>query len=186
VVVGHSMGGMVLARFCAEHPAARARRIDHAVFLATSAWPLHPVAVGTAAHHAVVSALTAPLAAGRPYPWNDTAVSRLALRTAFGPRATGRTVDDLRRYMAEMGQRSLLESLQAIAGHSVLDELGDVDLPATVVVGTRDRLTPPRHARALAAALPHARLELLEGTGHQVMQEDPRRLSDLLREIAGA
>ncbi|GAA3360703.1 hypothetical protein GCM10017744_044370 [Streptomyces antimycoticus] len=33
--------------------------------------------------------------------------------------------------------------------------IGELTMPTAVIVGTADRLTPPEHADALAAALPH-------------------------------
>jgi pimeloyl-ACP methyl ester carboxylesterase len=42
------------------------------------------------------------------------------------------------------------------------------DLPALVVHGADDPLFPPEHGRALAAAIPGARLLELEGMGHEV------------------
>jgi pimeloyl-ACP methyl ester carboxylesterase len=49
--------------------------------------------------------------------------------------------------------------------------LADVDLPAVVLVGRRDRLTPPRLGRAVAAAIPGARFEVLPGAGHMLPLE---------------
>jgi pimeloyl-ACP methyl ester carboxylesterase len=42
------------------------------------------------------------------------------------------------------------------------------DLPALVVHGTEDPLFPPAHGRALAEAIPGARLVELEGVGHEL------------------
>ena len=43
--------------------------------------------------------------------------------------------------------------------------------PSAVLVGDRDRLCPPRHARAIAAALPDAEVVLLPGAGHMITYE---------------
>jgi pimeloyl-ACP methyl ester carboxylesterase len=51
-----------------------------------------------------------------------------------------------------------------------------VDVPALVLVGSKDRLTPPWHARRLAATL-RAELLVLPGCGHMVMLERPGELA---------
>jgi pimeloyl-ACP methyl ester carboxylesterase len=51
-------------------------------------------------------------------------------------------------------------------------ELGRITAPTQVVHGTADRLVPPRAGRDTAAAIPGARLELIDGMGHDL----PRQL----------
>jgi 3-oxoadipate enol-lactonase len=62
-------------------------------------------------------------------------------------------------------------------------------VPALVMVGENDRMTPPAAAVALAADLPQARLEVLEGAGHFPMMEEHeefnRRLEAFAREVLG-
>ena len=58
--------------------------------------------------------------------------------------------------------------------------LPEVDVPAVVVVGTRDQLTPVSHARRLAELLPDARLEVLPDAGHMANMEQPAAFNDAL------
>ncbi|HEX9548597.1 MAG TPA: alpha/beta fold hydrolase, partial [Acidimicrobiales bacterium] len=58
--------------------------------------------------------------------------------------------------------------------------LAHVQLPATVIVGSRDTLTPPRLGRALAAALPHATLVEVPDMGHMLPLEIPDQVADLI------
>lgn len=55
-----------------------------------------------------------------------------------------------------------------------------IDCPTLVVVGEADGLTPPEHACELAAALPRAELELIEGAGHLPTLETPERVTTRL------
>ena len=56
-----------------------------------------------------------------------------------------------------------------------------LDLPVTVLHGTRDRLVRPAAGRATAKAIPGARLRMFEGMGHDL----PRKLwPDFVDEIA--
>ena len=51
-------------------------------------------------------------------------------------------------------------------GTPVRDRLGEIGVPAVVVHGTDDPAFPLEHGRALAAAIPGARLLALDGFGH--------------------
>jgi pimeloyl-ACP methyl ester carboxylesterase len=53
-----------------------------------------------------------------------------------------------------------------------------------VVVGSRDLLTPPRLGRAIAAAIPGARLVEVPGAGHMLPYEEPDLLTALILEAA--
>ena len=58
--------------------------------------------------------------------------------------------------------------------------LASLGVPTTVVVGSRDILTPPRLGRGLAAAIPGARLIELPGAGHMLPYEEPDRLAEII------
>ena len=61
--------------------------------------------------------------------------------------------------------------------------LGDIDVPTLVVVGAEDVLTPPAAARAMAEAIPGARLETIEGAGHVSNLERPAAFNYVLGEF---
>ena len=64
-----------------------------------------------------------------------------------------------------------------------------LQVPTLVTWGTRDRLVDPALAPRLAAVLPRARLQLLEGVGHVAQLESPepvaRAVLSLAEEVAG-
>jgi len=189
VVVGHSMGGMALARFCTDHHRMLHHRCRGLVFLSTSA---APVALGTIAGGGVglVELVQRAAIAGMEsprwnYAWPDTNLSALAVRTSFGRHASGAAVDQVRRMLSEVDPRTTAEAGRAIAEHDVRDDLAHVDLPSIVVVGSADLLTPPVHARGVVAAVPGAELRVLDGVGHQVMQEAPVELAAIIEELTG-
>lgn len=56
-----------------------------------------------------------------------------------------------------------------------------VKCPALMIVGRRDVMTPPRAAKAIAAALPDVRTTEIAGSGHALMAEKPDEVLDALR-----
>ena len=80
--------------------------------------------------------------------------------------------------------RPLLAAGRAIVDHDVRSDLAHVKVPAMVVVGSADRLTPVAQARVLADSIPGSVLRVLPGVGHQTMQEDPVRFAELVDELS--
>jgi len=62
----------------------------------------------------------------------------------------------------------------------VIPRLSEIHLPALVLVGDQDRMTPEKYGRALAGGL-EARIEVVPGAGHMLPLEAPE---DLARSIA--
>jgi pimeloyl-ACP methyl ester carboxylesterase len=187
LVVGHSMGGMALGAFCAEHREVQEERVAHLMFLATSAatMALPALAGGAVGLVNLITGHTAELLQPRLSPsWRDTDLSALLVRSVFGRHPSGKAVDEVRRMLADVDPEVARDAGRAIAAHDVRDDLTSVEVPTMVVVGDADRLTPPAHARLVAEAIPGADLRVLEGIGHQVMQEDPDALAALIDELA--
>ncbi|MGY1812228.1 alpha/beta fold hydrolase [Blastococcus sp. SYSU D00820] len=61
------------------------------------------------------------------------------------------------------------------------EELARVDVPAIVIVGDADPITPRTLGEDLAAGLPHAELTVLDGVGHLSTLEDPAGVVTALR-----
>jgi pimeloyl-ACP methyl ester carboxylesterase len=65
-----------------------------------------------------------------------------------------------------------------------LESAAKVRVPAILVLGERDLMTPARAGRELAAALPDARVVTLAGAGHMLMSERPDEVLGALRGLA--
>ncbi len=188
IVVGHSMGGMALGRFCARHEDLMVERCGALMFLDTSAAPLALPALlegSTRAQEIVRRAAYAGTARPRMrYAWPDTNTSLLMVRAAFGRQPSIEAVDDVREMLAEMDHDNLIAAGRAIVDHDVRQDLTHVKVPAMVVVGSADLLTPVGQSKVLAAAMPGSVLRVLPGVGHQTMQEAPGRFAELIDELA--
>ncbi|MFI2434839.1 alpha/beta fold hydrolase [Streptomyces sp. NPDC018693] len=187
VIAGHSMGGMTVMA-AASRPAFRAHAA--AVLLCS-----------TGSSRLVAQSTLLPLAPGRLRSRLTRRV--LASRAPLGP------VTPLARAVLKygtMGAGSAPHMVEACARivhacprrvryawSQVLDRLDldhgvrELTVPTAVVVGTADRLTPPVHARSLAAALPDcAGLTELPGLGHMTPVEAPELVTARIRELVAA
>jgi len=64
-----------------------------------------------------------------------------------------------------------------------LDLLREVDVPALVLVGSEDALSPVGDAEAMAEALPQGRLQVLPGAGHLPAVETPETFTSAVAEL---
>lgn len=181
VLGGHSMGGMTLMAAAGrpqlrEHAAALllcstgARRL-----LAESrVLPLRSARGRTRAHRLVL---------GSPMPLGPvTALSRRLLRYAtMGPGATAEQIEACARIVHACPSRVRRAWSAVLGALDLAAKVPGLTVPTAVVVGSRDRLTPPMHARELATALPHCTaLHELPGAGHMTPIEEPDAVADVL------
>jgi pimeloyl-ACP methyl ester carboxylesterase len=62
------------------------------------------------------------------------------------------------------------------AYQGALAAAAQITVPATLILGERDMMTPARAGKTLAAALPNSRIVVLPGAGHMMMVERPDEL----------
>jgi pimeloyl-ACP methyl ester carboxylesterase len=105
-------------------------------------------------------------------------------RMAFGSRPTALDLELTRSLTSAMSPTAMADLLVSLVGFDLRARLGEIRLPTRIVVGSRDLLLPPFHARRMAAGIPHAVLEVLPGCGHMVMLERPDALNDLLHRFS--
>ncbi|MGZ4727862.1 MAG: alpha/beta fold hydrolase [Acidimicrobiales bacterium] len=184
IVMGHSMGGMILGEFCRHHHDVLDERVAGLVFMSTAVSEL-VLPIMSPAVLAGAARLRRRVEAGRRVPRviSDNDRSLLVTRTAFGARPPGAAVAQATRLGAAVDERYYLPlwiDLLDYDGESALDS---VDLPALVLVGSRDTLTPVRSARRIVEHLEHGELHVMRAAGHQLTQERPREVADLLIEL---
>jgi pimeloyl-ACP methyl ester carboxylesterase len=185
IVCGHSMGGMIIGELCAHHPELVDDRVAGLVLMNTAVSHLVPGRVVSAVR-TVRRRADDRIAAGRSMPRlvGDNNRSLVATRLAFGARPSGAAVEQARRMGEEVDLRyyvPLWADLLDYDGEAALEAL---DIPALVLVGSRDRLTPPAMARRIVAHLADGELHVVPGAGHQLMQERPREVADFIAELA--
>ncbi len=196
VLVGHSMGGMTIMALADAHPElfGAGGRVAGVALLDTSAGKLASVTLGLPALMAKLHGPLLPLllrGAGHAPGLVERGRSRTSdlawiflRRAAFGSRVDPALVEFLSAMIARTRIDVIAEFYPTLMRHdkfAALDRLRDI--PAVIVCGERDVLTPPEHSREIAEALPRARLLLVPGAGHQALMEDPDLVNEALQTL---
>ncbi len=74
---------------------------------------------------------------------------------------------------AALHVESYIKTVRASAGWSRAHALADISVPVLLVFGDRDPLTPPRVGEYMRGKIAHARLEIIEDSGHLSNLEQP-------------
>jgi 3-oxoadipate enol-lactonase len=99
----------------------------------------------------------------------------------FAPTAPADVVERGRAMAAELPIPDLVATVRALAGRPDSSETASsMDVPALVLVGEADVLTPPAEAAELAGLLPSAKLVTLPEAGHLTPLETPDRFKEEL------
>ena len=76
--------------------------------------------------------------------------------------------------------------LPSMSTMDLLEGAATIEVPTTVMVGTRDALTLPKKADQIVATVPGARLVTLQNRGHMLPLEDPDSVTDeIVRAVKG-
>ena len=179
VLAGHSMGGMTIMAWAADHADELAARVRGVVFVATSA------KVGDDRVRLPLEAalMRAAVRAPRVAPGRLLS-SRTQARLLYGRDAARETVVPGVTLIQHTSLPTMGRYFLALQQHDeteALEHLGAV--PTRVLVGTADRLTPVSHARALADGIRGAQLTVLPGLGHMLTYEAPEVVADAISEL---
>lgn len=74
----------------------------------------------------------------------------------------------------------------ACDGLDIAEAIAGIRIPALVVCGADDKMTPPPLSQAIRDGIPGARLALIEGAGHFVMLENPAAFNATLTDFVGS
>jgi len=164
-VVGASMGGMIGQTLAIEHP----ERVRSLVSIMSTTGSRRVGTPTLKAYHAIL----APAPHGR-----DAYIERvLRVVKVIGSPAFPPDEAHLREVAGAMHDRShnpkgILRQIHAISSSGDRTKaLRKVQVPTTVLHGSRDPLVRPSGARATARAIPGARLRMVEGMGHDLPRE---------------
>lgn len=184
VLAGHSMGGMTVMAFADQFPELVAERVAGVFFAGTSAGKLAAVTLGLPAVGAKAFRALAP-----------GVLRALGMQVGLVERGRRVTADlfagivkhysfasEVDPSVARLAERMIestpidvvAEFYPAFSTHEKADSLNRMDgVPALVMAGAHDLLTPSEHSAEIAESLPGARLVIVPNAGHLVMLEYP-------------
>jgi pimeloyl-ACP methyl ester carboxylesterase len=181
VLAGHSMGGMTIMSLAAHRPEVMKERVRAAVLVATSARDPRGESFPQAAR--VASTFIASPIVTRAM---RSANGHRFVRGAFGADPVHSHILLTRDLFAGCDPSVRGGWLAAMTSMNLLEGIASMEVPTTVMVGSRDTLTVPARAQVIASTVPGARLITLEGRGHMLPLEDPDAVTDeIVRAVKG-
>jgi pimeloyl-ACP methyl ester carboxylesterase len=165
VVCGHSMGGAVALETCLARPA-----VASALVMIASAATLRvsrAILDAVRDHFEALPQLMGAMAFSKSTPED---VVRSSLASLF-----------------DAPRDAVLADLQACDSWGAEGRIGDLRIPVTLLLGKDDLLVPSWLGGRFGERVAHARVQVVEGAGHMVPQEQPSLVAEVLMDAsAGA
>jgi pimeloyl-ACP methyl ester carboxylesterase len=165
VLVMHSMGGFIGVRFLVENPELAARHLRGAMLVATFAGdvnrdnPQNKMQIPLI-RSGILPKLVSTDLVGKPF-----------ARTLMGDGRTDAMVESFLTMFRAQKLGPLVPILEAMVQENRYPQLGAITLPTTILVGTKDKTTPPFHTDELHRGIAGSRLVRVPGAGHTVNWE---------------
>ncbi len=194
VLAGHSMGGMTIMCLAAARPELLGDRVRGVALVSTAAGDL-ALAGNTPAERVRLKLVpkAVPVAIGgalvlerirQLLPPSHPRHRKLVRDLLYGADATDDMVVAGAEIMHATTVRAFAAFYPALGAHDKRGKLPALrQLPVEILVGEQDKLTPARHSRQLAEALPDAVLHVVPRTGHMLPQERPRLVTDAIERL---
>jgi len=175
-VLGHSFGGYVALEYALRYP----HSLSHLLLLDTGAdhrWSQEkaPEELAKRGFSPETVALTRRFFNGQIEP-REMMPALMKMGNAYNPYTGLRQMPRLLVTGLQVKLRP--EALIYSATHflkdwTVMDRLGEINVPTLVMAGRDDFIYPPEHQAELAARIPNARLVLIDRAGHNPHDERP-------------
>ena len=196
ILMGHSIGGMIILTFCKLFPAALESSVAGIVLVHTT--PTDPVRTtsGAALLTLIEKPVLVPLAyatiALSPLVWlmnwlaylNGT-VHLMNLRSSFGGTETWQQIDFSARFQPLVSPAVLARGMLAMMHYDATAVLRTITVPALVVTGDQDTTTKPSAGRTIQQGMPKASLLELSPAKHLGLIEHHYRLQGAVSAFCG-
>ena len=197
VLGGHSMGGMTIMCLAAARPELFGDRVRGVALVSTSAGDLAPAGANLAERLQLKLApglVTVGIGGARALermrqilPPTHRRHQKLVRDLLYGADATDDMVLTGAEIMHASTVRAFAAFYPALGEHDKRQELEALTgVPVEILVGADDRLTPQRHSRLLAEALPEAELHVVPRTGHMLPQERAALVTEAVERLLQA
>jgi proline iminopeptidase len=185
-MLGHSFGGYVALEYALRYPSS----LSHLLLLDTGGdhrWSQEkaPEELAKRGFNPETVALARRFFNGQIEP-REMMPALMKLGKAYNPYTGLRQMP----HLLATGLRTKLrpEALIYSATHflkdwTVMDRLGEINVPTLVMAGRDDFIYPPEHQAELAARIPNARLVLIDRAGHNPHDEQPAETIRAVRDF---
>jgi pimeloyl-ACP methyl ester carboxylesterase len=173
ILVGHSLGCLIAARYAIVAPAQIAALflISPALGYGAKKGDLIPFKVGE-----------------RIEELDRLGPEKFAKKRAWTLLADGSTRTDVlqavERAMAAVNRSGHFQAALLLASGRLLDDAANIEVPAAVIRGGLDRVTPPQNGHfvfaALQASSPRRGFRNIENAGHAICQEQPAEVAQTM------
>jgi pimeloyl-ACP methyl ester carboxylesterase len=197
ILLGHSIGGMIILTFCRLFPNALGTRVNGLVLTHTT--PIDPVR--TTAGAAFLTLIEKPVLvpmmyltiALSPLLWLMTWLSYRNgsahvsnMRSSFAGTETWEQIEFATRFQVQASPAVLARGMLGMMRYDAKDVLSRVVVPTLVVGGDRDSTTKPAASEWIQASMPHARLLMLTPAKHLGLIEHHQAYAAAVRQFAHA
>lgn len=197
ILLGHSIGGMIMLTFCRLFPKALGSRVLGLVLTHTT--PTNPVRTtsGAAFYTAIETPVLKPLMyltiALSPLVWlmnwlsyrNGTA--HLSTQSSsFCGTETWSQIEFATHFQPQASPAVLARGMLGMMRYDATATLADITVPTLVVAGDKDSTTIPKASEQIRAGIPHARLITLSPAKHLGLIEHHEEYAAAVREFAYA
>jgi len=164
VLIGHSLGAAICLTFAIRYGDAAAAVVPVGGGLRMPVNPL--ILEGLRNDAGAVIALAAKLSVAKPN----------------RERLSGLLAESLSRVDPEI----IHGDFSACDGLDIAEAVAGIRIPALVICGADDKMTPPSLSQCIRDGIPGARLALIEGAGHFAMLENPAAFNTLLADFVNS
>jgi len=175
IVAGHSMGGITLQKVLVDN----SEKVKAAVLVSTMAKPKKEFRRLMEAGAEILR-----------MPAVDSLIEKnifgpLALRMAFGKNPSDFDLVLMRDTFLACDPSIRGGLLKVFAGLNLKDDLSKIEVPTFVLVGKKDRLTPPGLAKSIAQNIRNSTLLEVDNAGHMLPLEAPDLVVEALMRASG-
>jgi pimeloyl-ACP methyl ester carboxylesterase len=184
VVVAHSLAGMAALQFAALFPEEMGRRLAGLVLVSTTYADALRGMTASLTSRGAAQLQRAVITAGFKFIGQDPVRANQLRRRGsdfgylgtrlfgFGSNPSPGQVAFTDRLLAGTDVEVWAKVFPSLVNFDLSEVLESLALPTLIVVGDKDRLTPPAQARYMASKISEARLVILEDAGHMALLEE--------------
>jgi len=185
-VLGHSFGGNVALEYALRYP----NSLSHLLLVATGGdyrWAREnaPEVLAKRGFSPDIVELAGRFLSGQIEP-NEMFPSLMKLGEAYSPHISPWHIPHMIITGLQMKLRPealIYGETKVLKSWTVMERLGEINVPTLVMAGREDFIYPPEHQEELAAGIPNARLVFVDRAGHNPHDEQPTIVRQLIREF---